>query len=187
MNKRQFLHKLQAALNKLPEKEQKDILLDFEEHFQVGTGEEGKTEEEIAEALGSPQQIAKEMTAAYYLEQADQSSSAGNIFRAAWATVGLGFFNLVIVLGPFIALISVVFAGWVAAVAFMASLPLVLIEAVIYPELFLWFDFFLSIALLGVGLLLAIGMLYATRLISKGFVRYLHFNTKLVKGGLNHA
>jgi uncharacterized membrane protein len=186
MNEKQFLQELKSGLQKLPEAEQEDVLMDFEEHFSIGK-EEGKTEEEIARALGSPQQIAKEMKAAYYLDQADNASSVGNIFRAVWATVGLGFFNLIIVLGPFIALVGIVLAGWIAAVGFMVSLPLVLIQAIISPELFLWFDVFISIALLGLGLLLLLGMLYLTRLISNGFVRYLHFNAKLVKGGLKHA
>lgn len=186
MNEKRFLQELKNGLQKLPEAEQEDILMDFEEHFSVGKAE-GKTEEEIAGALGSPQQIAREMKAAYYLDQADSTSSVGNVFRAAWATIGLGFFNLIFVLGPFIALVGMVFAGWITALAFILSLPLVLIQAMISPEWFLWFDLFASLALLGIGLLLMIGMLYVTRLISNGFVRYLHFNARMVKGGLKDA
>ncbi|WP_164216964.1 DUF1700 domain-containing protein [Virgibacillus sp. YIM 98842] len=186
MNEKLFLQKLKAALQKLPEAEQDEILMDFEEHFSMGK-EEGKTEEEISAALGSPEQIAKEMKAAYYLDQVDNTSSVGNVFRAVWATVGLGFFNLVFVLAPFIALAGIVLSGWIAAFAFITALPLVIIQAMISPELFLWFELFVSIALLGIGLLLLNGMLYVTRLFTKGFVRYLHFNVRLVKGGLKHA
>ena len=186
MNEKQFLEELKSGLHKLPESEREDIIMDFEEHFSIGK-EGGKTEEEISKALGSPHQIAKEMKAAYYLEQVDHASSAGNIFRAVWATVGLGFFNLVFVLGPFIALVGIIFSGWITAFAFITALPLVLIQALISPELFIWFDVFTSTALLGIGLFLLIGMLYVTRVFSKGFVRYLHFNTKLVKGGMKGA
>ena len=63
-------------------------------------------EEQIAGALGSPSQIAKEILATYHLEKVENTASAGNIMRAAWAVIGLGFFNLVIVLGPFIALVG---------------------------------------------------------------------------------
>ncbi|GAB3792853.1 HAAS signaling domain-containing protein [Virgibacillus kimchii] len=186
MNEKQFTEKLRAGLQKLPETEQEDILADFQEHFSLGR-EAGKTEKEISKSLGSPQHIAKEMKAAYYLDQVEESSSVGNIFRAVWATVGLGFFNLVFVLGPFIALVGIVFAGWITAFAFIISLPLVLIQAIISPELFLWFDLFTSTALLGAGLLLLLGMLYVTQLFSKWFLRYLRFNAKLVKGGMKHA
>jgi len=38
----------------------------------------------------------------------------------------------------------------------------------------------------GLGLFIAIGMFFATRGFINGFVRYLQFNVKLVKGGMKH-
>src|SRR5690625_2679306 len=105
---------------------------DFEEHFAFGI-EEGKTEEEIAASLGSPNKIAKELLAAYHLEKVETTGTTGNMIRAVWAVIGLGFFNLVIVLGPFIALAAVVFAGWTSSVAFIVSPLLVLINLLLYP------------------------------------------------------
>lgn len=185
MNKNQFQTKLEASLKKLPLNERRDILQDFEEHFIFGL-KEGKTEEEISEALGSPEQIAKDMIASYHLEKVEAKASTGNIFRAVWAVIGLGFFNFVIVFGPFIALVAVVLAGWIAAVSFIVSPLLVLIEMVIYPGALDFFNLFFSLALCGLGLFIVIGMFFATRFLSKGFVRYLHYNVKLVKGGLQH-
>ncbi|MEC5424830.1 DUF1700 domain-containing protein [Virgibacillus sp. C22-A2] len=185
MNKDQFFKKLNLSLKSLSSEERKDILQDFQEHFEIGRVE-GKTEEEISDSLGSPNHIAKELMAAHYLEKVEDTSTAGNILRAMWAVIGLGFFNLVIVLGPFIALVSVIFAGWVSGVAFIISPLLVLIDLVLYPGTFQFFDLFFSIALTGLGLLIAIGMLFATRAVSNGFIRYLNFNAKLVKGGLKH-
>ncbi len=46
MSKEQFLKELSSHLRKLPDEERKDILFDYEEHFQFGI-EEGKTESEI--------------------------------------------------------------------------------------------------------------------------------------------
>ena len=83
--------------------------------------EEGKSEQEISKSLGNPKQISKELMASYHLGQVEQTTSAGNVMRAVWAVIGLGFFNLVIVLGPFIALIGVVIAGWVSAIAFILA------------------------------------------------------------------
>ncbi|MBY7142701.1 DUF1700 domain-containing protein [Virgibacillus sp. NKC19-3] len=186
MNEEQFLKKMDVALKKLPDAERLDMLNDFREHFAIGK-EEGKTEEEIANNLGTPNQIAKELLATYYLEKVDDVSTTGNILRAVWAVIGLGFFNLVIVLGPFIALVVVLLTGWVSAVAFIATPLMVVANLAIYPDSFQYFDLFFSIALAGLGLLLAIGMVYATRFISTGFVRYLNYNVKLVKGGLKHG
>ncbi|OZU89591.1 hypothetical protein CIL03_00115 [Virgibacillus indicus] len=185
MNREQFLKKLNASLKKLPHEEQEDILEDFQEHFDIGKSE-GKTEEEISKSLGSPSQIGKELLATHYLEKAGNDYSASNIFRAVWAVIGLGFFNLVIVLGPFVALLAIILAGWITGAAFIVSPLMVLINLAISPGTFEFFDLFFSIALTGLGLLIAIGMLYATRFIATGFVRYLNFNAKLVKGGLKH-
>lgn len=185
MDREQFLKRLGKSLKRLSSDERRDIIQDFEEHFVFGL-EEGKTEEKIAASLGSPNQIAKELLASYHMEKVEATASTGNIFRAVWAVIGLGFFNLVIVLGPFIALAGVAFAGWASGIAFIVSPLLVLVNAVIYPETFALFDLFLSIMLSGLGLFIAIGMFFATRGLSNGFVRYLQFNVKLVKGGMKH-
>lgn len=137
MNKEQFLKSIATSLNRLSDDEREDILEDFQEHFEIGKAE-GKTEEEISKSLGSPNQIAKELLASYYLEKVDGVSTTGNILRAIWA------------------------------------------------ETFEFFDLFFSITLTGLGLLIVIGMLSVTRFVSNGFVRYLNYNVKLVKGGLKH-
>lgn len=186
MNKEAFLKGLDTSLKRIPADERQDIMQDFEEHFVFGL-EEGKTEEEIAASLGSPNQIAKELLASYHLEKVEATATTGNIIRATWAVIGLGFFNLVIVLGPFIALAGVAIAGWASGIAFILSPLLVLINAGIYPKTFTFFDLSFSILLGGVGLFIAIGMFFATRGLSNGFVRYLQFNVKLVKGGMNHG
>lgn len=186
MIKRDFLQELRSHLKGISSEEREDILQDFEEHFSLGL-EEGKTEEEISLALGAPKQIAKEMLASYHLEKVETTTTTGNIIRAVWAVIGLGFFNLVIVLGPFIALVGILFAGWVTGIVFIASPLLVLFDAVIHPGTFVLFELFFSIALTGLGLFIAIGMYFATRALMNGFMRYLAFNTRLIKGGVHHA
>jgi uncharacterized membrane protein len=183
LNKDQFLKQLNSSLNRLSSEERQDILKDYEEHFSIGL-EAGKTEEQIANSLGSPNQIVKELLAEYHLDKVEIAATSGNIIRAVWAAIGLGFFNLVIVLGPFIGLVGVALAGWVVAISFVGSPLLVLINTAIYPETFRYFDLFLSMALCGLGLFLTIGMLFATKGITKGFVLYLKFNATIVKGGL---
>ena len=181
MNKETFLKQLDSSLTKLPQDERRDIIQDYEEYFSIGL-EEGKTEEEIAAALGSPSQIAKELMATYHLEKVEKTASAGNIMRAVWAVIGLGFFNLVIVLGPFIALVGIVFAGWALSLGFILSPIGALMNAV--WGAFQLFDLFASLALCGIGIFVGIGMFLATKALSKGFIRYLQFNVSLVKGGL---
>ncbi|SET02882.1 Uncharacterized membrane protein [Oceanobacillus limi] len=177
---------LSIALEKFPQEERSEILRDFEEHFTLGL-EEGKTEEQIAKSLGSPNHIAKEMYTTYRIEQVEGKATAGNILRAVWAVIGLGFFNVVIVLGPFIGLVSIVLAGWVVGVTFIATPILVLLKIIVAPETFIFFDLFFSVLIAGLGILVTIGMYHGTKLFRNGLVRYLKFNAKLVKGGMAHA
>ena len=96
---------------------------------------EGKTENQIVESLGSPKQLTKELLADYHIEKMEITSSTRNMFRSVWAVIGLGFVNLVIVLGPFLGLIALLAAGWIAGVTGIMSPLLVLANAIANPEL----------------------------------------------------
>lgn len=183
MTKNEFLTKLDRALKGLSFMEKQDILQDYEEHFALAM-EEGKSEEAIAERLGSPGQIAKELMATYHLEKVDRELSTVNIFRAVWAVIGLGFFNLVIVLGPFLALAGILIGIWAVSVSFTLTPLLFLFDILLHPSTFEFFNLFAVIGLCGLGILLGIGMYYVTKALSLGFVRYLKYNASLVKGGL---
>ncbi|WP_000164671.1 HAAS signaling domain-containing protein [Bacillus wiedmannii] len=185
MTKNKFLQQLNASLKRLSEKERADILKDYEEHFTFGL-EEGKSEEEIVTSLGSPAQIAKELLADYHIEKVTASATTGNVFRAIWAVIGLGFFNLLIVLGPAITLAALIFSGWILGISFLGAPLLVLVDTIIHPNTFLLFNLFVSLALCGLGYFIVIAMLFLTKLAKNGFVRYLKFNIALVKGGLKH-
>lgn len=184
MNKEQFLKQLEGSLKSLSIEERKDILQDYEEYFAIGLESE-KSEEEIAASLGNPKQIAKELLASYHLDVVEQTTSASNILRAVWAVIGLGFFNVLIVLAPFCALVGFVFSGWLASVAFILS-PLGILVNLFIGQ-FIITDLFLSLGLCGIGIFVAMGMFYVTKYLTKGFVRYLKFNITFVKGGLKHG
>lgn len=184
MRKEHFLAELKRAITSLPPEEQNEILLDYEEYFTIGK-QDGKTEEEIAISLGSPEQIGKELTAVHHVQSAE--GSTGNFFRALWAVVGLGFFNLVIVLGPFIAIALCVAAGWIVAVSFTLAPIGVLLNTVIHPQIFELYNLFFSVGLAGVGLLIGVLMFYATNWLKRAFVQYFKFNVRMVKGGMKHA
>lgn len=183
MTKEQFMSTLDKHSTKLPEEEREEVLRDFEEHFAIGY-EEGKTDEEIIKGLGSPQQIAKELVATHHLDQMESKSSAGNIIRAVWAVIGLSFFNLVIVLGPFIGIVGIMFGGWVTSVAFVVSPLLYTVNFLFQSSKFISFDLFFSITLCGIGILIGILMFYVTKWMIDLTTRYLKFNINLAKGGL---
>lgn len=61
MTEQQFLYELELALTRLPVEERNDILSDIKEYFSNGR-EDGKSDSEIAESLGSPKEIAEELS-----------------------------------------------------------------------------------------------------------------------------
>ncbi|MGM9921319.1 MAG: DUF4097 family beta strand repeat-containing protein [Bhargavaea sp.] len=64
MNKEQFLHVLGEKLSALPAEEKQDVLGDLDEYFDEGI-RDGKSEQEIAASLGTPESIASDILSAY--------------------------------------------------------------------------------------------------------------------------
>ena len=113
MNRHDFMHGLRRSLAGLPTEDRDEILDDYEEHFQSGLAE-GKPEEEIAASLGDPVAIAKLYRANHLVQKAEAATSAGNIAKAMFAIIGLSFFNLVFIWGPFLGLTGVMLALFTA-------------------------------------------------------------------------
>lgn len=180
MNKEQFLEQLSGHLKRLSEEERNDILYDYKEHFQFGI-EEGKTEGQIVRELGSPRVIAKEILASARLDEMEKDPSATNISRVMMAAIGLSLFNLIIVIGPLVAVAGVLLGLWISSIGFILSPILAAIKMVIMQS-FIPFDMFMSIAFLGIGLLLFVASYYMSVAYKKFCVRYLQWNLKVIKG-----
>lgn len=114
--KKEFLEKLESGLSHLSDAERNDILYDYEEHFQIGM-ERGETEEEMIKKLGNPSTI----VAQYLLELEIRQEHFGSgekkphhlkLLKLIMTAIGLGFFNVLFVLGFYIALILLVFSGF---------------------------------------------------------------------------
>ena len=192
MNKKEFLGRLSELIKDIPEEEKKDILFDYEEHFRIGL-EKGRKEEEIAASLGDPKVIAKQSRASCILKEAEKTTSASNIIRAIFAAVGLGFFNLVIVLGPAIGLIGILVALFASAFAITVSGVAVLFGTLIGP-VFAWNVYIpftavvsipLGIGLTALGLLSLIGVFYLTKFFYKFSISYLKMNLQIITNRRN--
>jgi len=192
MNKKDFLGRLSELIKGIPEEEKKDILFDYEEHFRIGL-EKGRKEEEIAASLGDPKVIAKQSRASCILKEAEKTTSVNNIMRAIFAAVGLGFFNLVIVLGPAIGLIGILVALFATAFAITISGVAVLFGTLMGP-VFAWNIYIpfaavvsipLGIGLTALGLLSLIGTFYLTKFFYKLSISYLKINLQIVTNRRN--
>jgi uncharacterized membrane protein len=189
MNKKDFIKKLSSYLGGIPEEDRQDVINDFKEHFKEGLAE-GRTEEEIAESLGDPRSLANQLKASILVNKADKTTSAANITRAVFATLGLGFFNLIFVLGPFIAIAVIPVVLFASAIAITASGITVFFVSIFGPLFPNYFTalinpavaIFGSIGITCFGILFFIGGIYLSKVLYRLFVRYIKFNLRIITG-----
>lgn len=149
MNRNEFIGKLDSYLKGIAEDDKKEIIYDYEEHFIIGI-EQGKTENEIAEALGDPIFIAKQFRNNYFIKKAETETSTRNMAGAVFASVGVGFMNLLLVpliIAAACVLAALLLAGGGILISIIASLGALLIAFYVTA---------LSMTLSGIGIIIAI-------------------------------
>ncbi|BBN98529.1 HAAS signaling domain-containing protein [Sporolactobacillus terrae] len=181
MVKNDFFRNLNHLLRELPKKERDEILVDFEEHFTIGSNE-GKTEEEIIQELGDPKDIANAELADYYATNPARQGGATSATRSLLLAMVLIFFNLVVVAGPAFGIFFGFIGLWVGAICLVIS-PLLSLLSYFQSgfDAFL-FTFFVSLACCGVGLLLSIALSYIGKFLWHACVGYVRFNMDLITG-----
>jgi len=191
-NEQEYIRILTDRLSgMLPKEDLEDILSDYREHFRIGKAE-GRAEDELFRSLGSPDDVAKEIRATHLVKKAEETRSCRNIVHAVVATLGLGLFNLVFVLVPFIILIVLLLVVFLVGIAFSVFGPVAFVFAFLqmlgFSSFAIWLSpaagIFISIGLTAVGLLLVIGDLYLARFFYHLGIRYLKWNIHLITGAV---
>jgi len=189
MNKKEFMHKLSSYLRGIPEEDRQDVISDFEEHYKEGLAE-GRSEEDIADSLGDPKSLANQLRASILVNKAEKITSVVNITRAVFATLGLGFFNLIFILGPFIAIAAIPVALFASAIAITATGITVFFASIFGPLFPHYFAVLINpaVAIFGsigftcFGILVFVGVIYLAKLFYRLFVRYIKFNLRIITG-----
>lgn len=187
MSKKEYLERLRALLKGLPADEVEDIIFDYEDHFNAGA-EDGKSEEEIAEALGDIKSIGKQYKVTASISNAEQNMSASNIFKAILATAGLGFFNLVFVLGPLLGLLGALFGLFVGSLGmtfggifgFFATIFKPVLNGIVYTQGDTVFSLFLCTGVTSLGMLFFIANCFIARFLYKMIISYLKWNLEII-------
>jgi uncharacterized membrane protein len=189
-NEQEFIRIIKDRLGgTLPEDELEDIISDYSEHFRMGKAN-GRTDEELWRSLGSPDDIARELKAMHLVKKAESMKSCGNIFHAVIATVGLGLFNLVFVLAPFLLILAMLFVIALLGALFTIFGPAAFVYSVLQlagiPAFAIWLNpvagLFISIGITTTGLLFIIGDYYLTRLLYRIGIKYLKWNIGVITG-----
>jgi uncharacterized membrane protein len=189
MNKEQFLSQLRRSLSGIPEEEKKDILYDYEEHFRSGR-ENGQEEEEIARSLGNPRILGKSYKIESLLSKERGGGRASNILRAVFASLSLGFLNVIITVPLFAGLFAGLAGLWAGAVSLAVSGVAVIVGVILQPFFPAFITLgglsipaliFAGIGIAALGLLSGIGMWKLSQLFFRMTAKYVQFNLRIIR------
>lgn len=192
MNRLEFIDGLKSNLQGMPLSEIQDILSDYEEHFQIGISK-GKSEEEIARELGNPKDIASSYRISYGYNDNEEFNQTNNTNadnnRKILMILLVIVFNLVIVLGPYVALLGVIFSFFIAGIsivfsgiALMFRIPFNFIHYIANPNIITSLSF--GVGLIALGILGIILTIYLAKWFYELTIKYLKWNIEIInKGG----
>lgn len=115
MTRQAFIARLRAGLRGLPPQTVDDIVADYETHFTDGEAA-GRSEAEVAAALGDPGRLARELRAEIGLKRWEEERSPSGAAAAVFAVLGLGAIDLFVLLPILMTVGGVLFGMAMAAI-----------------------------------------------------------------------
>ena len=120
MTRADFMGRLRRGLAGLPPAAQEEILADYDTHFVDGLAE-GRSEAEVAAALGDPGRLARELRLEAGLKRWEAERNPSSAAAAVMALVGLGAVDILILLPLLTGVVSAIAGLYVAAIAVFIS------------------------------------------------------------------
>jgi len=115
MTRAEFMGRLRRGLVGMPTSAAADIASDYEIHFEDGAAA-GRSEAEVAAALGDPDRLARELRAEAGAQRWHQEKNPSAAAGAVFAVLGLGAIDLLILLPIFMSVVGVLFGFFIAAI-----------------------------------------------------------------------
>lgn len=190
MTRKDFLSRLRRGLEGLSPDHIHDVMSDYEAHFSDGLAS-GRTEEEIAAALGDPARLARELKAEAGFRRWEEDRTAGNLAAAVLALLGLAAVDVMFLL-PFLFILGGIFLGFAAASIGLLVAGFALLMGAVFPglALFGWsgaggFTLLMAAGMAGLGLMaigVGLGALFwlALNLVVKAMVEYARLHFRLI-------
>lgn len=120
MTRQAFLDRLRLGLSGLPAAAVAEIVADYETHFAEGEAA-GRTEAEVAQALGDPGRLARELRAEAGLKRWESERNPSAAASAIFAVLGLGAIDLLILLPIVLSIAGTLLGLFVAVIAVFGS------------------------------------------------------------------
>lgn len=127
MTREEFLRRLHRGLAGLPPETTADVMADYEAHFDAAR-DEGRSEVEVADALGDPARIAREHKLEAGVRRWETARTPSSAAGAIVAVLGLGAIDILVLapvllpmigvmVGLYVGLVGVFFAGGAVLIA----------------------------------------------------------------------
>ncbi|MBC1482094.1 DUF1700 domain-containing protein [Listeria sp. FSL L7-1485] len=196
MNKQDFLNELNQRLELLDSKERRELLSDYQEHFRNGL-EEGKSEEQIVFDLGTPEEIAADILNErdikeekvendyYYVPRKNQTENRST-GRQLLIGVGLFFLDVCLIIPIIVSLWAVSISLWATVGSFFLT-PILLGISLLFGMDFEMYQMFISIGLVGLGLMLLFVTSSLFQFTKKATIGIIQWHKFAVKGGGKNA
>jgi len=115
MTRAEFIARLKNGLVGLTTATANDIIADYETHFDDGLAA-GRTEAEVAAALGDPARLARELKAEAGIQRWRQEKNPSAAAAAIFAVLGLGAIDILVLLPILMGVVGTIFGFYLAAV-----------------------------------------------------------------------
>ena len=115
MTRAEFLTRLKRGLAGLPASAIADIVSDYEAHFNEAQ-EAGRSETEVAAALGEPERLAREQRAEQGVKRWEETKNPSAAAGAIFAIVGLGAVDILFLLPLLMGVLGTLFAFFMASI-----------------------------------------------------------------------
>ncbi|WP_029417311.1 DUF1700 domain-containing protein [Brevundimonas bacteroides] len=187
MTRQEFLRRLRAGLVGLPTTTAAEIAADYETHFDDGIAA-GRSEAEVAAALGDPDRLARELRAEAGAQRWHQEKNPSAAAAAVFAVLGLGAIDILILLPILMGVIGTIFGFFIAAIALFFSGGAVMVAGPFAappggPLAAILFGLGLMAAATVIGALLAIVSIWLVN----GLVWFARLHYRLLKPALENS
>jgi uncharacterized membrane protein len=115
MTRAEFMGRLRRVLVGMPAAAAADIAADYEIHFEDGLAA-GRSEAEVASALGDPDRLARELRAEAGAQRWHQEKNPSAAVAAIFAVLGLGAISILFLLPILMSVVGVLFGLFMAAI-----------------------------------------------------------------------
>lgn len=187
MNRQEYLKKLETCLGSMSYKEVKDILSEIDTHFVAGIAK-GKTEEALADELGSPEYLARAYMEGTQLPKALRKQPEIKAAKqpvtddSAVAKIFVVFFNLLVAIPLWLALLASIVVVGLMLLGALAGLVALILALPSFGS-FLAAGISLALAIVFANIVLAVILILGIKYFALGTKYYVGWNKKIWHNG----